>query len=331
MTASKNPSPIDQHSWNSHVSHPLQSWEWGEFRQAMGIDVVRAEHWQLTFHPIPHTPWTIGYFPKGPEITKTMLDTLTDIGKRHRAICIQLEPNTTKQYQHIHQTFSSLVPAHHPLFTQYTFVLDLTKSEEKLLSDMHSKTRYNLRLAAKRGVIVKQDNSKEAFARYLELNEETTERQGFYAHNRTYHKKMWEYMAHTGSAKLFTATYEGTVLAAWIIFIWNKTLYYPYGASSRNNRDVMAPTLLLWEIARWGKKHGYTSFDLWGALGPQPDVHDPWYGFHRFKQGFNPSLVTFSGSFDLVIHPMLYRLYTLANTIRWHILTLKKRLGKRTG
>jgi len=81
---------------------------------------------------------------------------------------------------------------------------------------------------------------------------------------------------------------------------------------------------MLWEIAKWGKKNGYTSFDLWGAIGPEPDPNDPWYGFHRFKQGFNPTLVEFVGSYDLVIHPLLYQCYKIADTIRWFLLKRKK-------
>ena len=314
-----------------HVSHPLQSEAWEQFRKAMGIDVVRfgrlrpeLAEGQLTFHKIPYSPFTIGYFPKGPIPNQAMVDELTKIGKQKRAIFIQLEPNVETSSQQS-AVSSQLQPAHHPLFTKYTFVLDLTKSEEELLQSMHPKTRYNLKVAQKHGVVITEDNSAEAFEEYLKLSRETTTRQGFYAHSEEYHRRMWETLRQSSGqdlpiAHLWTATYKGKVLAAWIIFIWDNIMYYPYGSSSRENRDVMAPTLLLWEIAKWGKLHGYQSFDLWGALGPVPDEHDPWYGFHRFKQGFNPQLVEFMGSFDLVLHPWLYRLYTIADTIRWRML-----------
>lgn len=293
--------------------HPLQSIAWGEFRKAMGIDVVRFNTWQLTFHRIPHTPWTIGYFPKGPKPTQKMITELIQLGKEKKAIFIQLEPQATGK-------FSLLPQSSHPMFTKYTFVLDLTKSEDELLKSMHSKTRYNLKVAERHGVVVKEDASKEAFDAYLRLNEETTLRQGFYAHNRTYHQTMWDIMHKSGIAHLFTATYNNEILSAWIIFAWNKIAYYPYGASSRNHREVMAPTKMLWEVAKWAKANGYLSFDLWGALGPQPDPKDPWFGFHRFKQGFNPTLVEYIGSYDLIINPMLYQLFKLANSIRWALL-----------
>lgn len=298
------------------MTHPLQSQAWGDFRKAMGIDVVRLNDWQLTFHKIPYTPWTIGYFPKGPKPTKEMIEHLLTLGKQKNAIFIQLEPNTTAKV--------ALKPSHHPLFTKYTFVLDLTKSEEELMSAMHPKTRYNIKVAQKHNVVVKEDNSPAAFKEYLRLTEETTSRQGFYAHNTNYHKTMWDILHNTDIAHLFTASLKGKVLSAWIIFVWEDTVYYPYGSSGRDHREVMAPTLLLWEIAKWAKKKGLKHFDLWGAMGPKPDMNDPWYGFHRFKQGFNPRLVEFMGSFDLVIKPLHYWLYTLADTIRWKLLRWKR-------
>ncbi|MBI2404983.1 peptidoglycan bridge formation glycyltransferase FemA/FemB family protein [Candidatus Gottesmanbacteria bacterium] len=337
------PTRTIQKDWDTHVEHPLQSWAWGEFRKAMGIDVVRMNGCLLTFHNIPFTPWTIGYFPKGPMPTQKMIEELKRIGKEKHAIFIQLEPNvivsgTPSRSQSFEKTQDESPPgrwpqdsfqvrgSHHPLFTKFTFVLDLTKSEDELLKAMHPKTRYNIRVAQKHNVIVKEDNSKEAFDVYLLLTQQTTQRQGFYAHTRNYHKKMWETLHKAGIAHLWTATQENEILAAWIIFIWKDTVYYPYGASSRSHREVMAPNLLLWEIARWAKKQGLKKFDLWGALGPNLNSNDPWYGFHRFKEGYNPNLVEFIGSYDLIINPILYELYKLADSVRWTVLKLTKRL-----
>jgi lipid II:glycine glycyltransferase (peptidoglycan interpeptide bridge formation enzyme) len=326
--------PNDQKAWDSHVFHPLQSWEWGEFRKKSGIDVVRligekkghmTDCWQITFHKIPHTLYTVGYFPKGPEPTPHMMNELKRLGRQKHAIFIQLEPNIIANPESQNSKLETrLIPSHHPLFTQYNFVLDLTKSEEELLAAMHPKTRYNIRVAQKHGVVIKEDNSPQAFETYLQLSTETTDRQKFYAHSHTYHRHMWETLSKSGVAKLYTATYKNEVLAAWVLFLFGDTIYYPYGASSRNHREVMAPTLLLWEIARIAKSQGLKKFDLWGALGPSPDPNDPWFGFHRFKEGFHPKFITYVGSYDLVILPLLYKLYSLANTFRWAILRLKK-------
>ena len=239
----------------------------------------------------------------------------------------------------------SLIPAAHPLFTKYTFILDLTKSEEELLRNMHPKTRYNIKVAQKHEVMVIEDNSDEAFETYLKLTRETTKRQGFYAHSEQYHRLQWEtlgiknqkskiknhdsyFMIHNSnklSAHLLTATYKNRVLVAWILFTFKDTLYYPYGASSSLHRDTMASNLMMWEAIRFGKKLGLKKFDMWGSLGPAPSPKDPWYGFHRFKEGYGGKLVEFVGSYDLVINPVLYQLYKIADKIRWVLLKTIKR------
>lgn len=302
--------------------HPLQSPAWATFRSRMNIDVVALNEWYVTFHHIPHMPWTIGYFPKGPFPTNTMVQELKKIGKEKKAIFIQLEPNVISSPSSKFETPNSLVSSHHPLFTQYTFILDLTKTEEELLKAMHTKSRYNIKVAQKHDVSVQEDNSPQAFEEYLRLSKETTGRQGFFAHNQQYHHAMWQTMHDANIAHLWTATYQGKTLATWMIFTYGDTVYYPYGASSRDNREAMAPNLLLWDIARWGKAHGYKQFDLWGAMGPHPDITDPWYGFHRFKEGFRPNLVEFVGSYDLIINKPLYELYKLADNVRWKLLKL---------
>lgn len=279
------------------------------------------------FHKIPGTFWTIGYFPKGPIPDASMIRELITLGKQKNAIFIQIEPNVLSSYQLTADSYQLLQPSHHPLFPKYTFVLDLTKSEDELLKAMHPKTRYNIRIAQKHGVTIQEEKNLNAF---LKLNNETLKRQKFYAHNDLYYQRLWQYL-HPKIAKQFTARYRGTVIAAWIIFCYGDTIYYPYGASSREHREVMAASFLLWKIAIWGKSQGYKKFDLWGALGPNlpagkagPDPKDPWFGFHRFKNGFGPDLVEFVGSYDLVLKPMLYQLYSLADKLRWAYLRMRR-------
>ena len=124
------------------------------------------------------------------------------------------------------------------LFTKYNFVLDVTPSEAELLASFKQKTRYNIKVAEKKGVTVAIDDSPEAFEKYLELTEETTKRQGFYAHSRDYHKKMWNTLHPAGIAHLLTAKYptsptatqghsEDEIITTWILFKFNDTLYYP--------------------------------------------------------------------------------------------------------
>lgn len=332
--------------FNKYVSHPLQAFEWGDFRTKTGVKVIRRFvedpknplAFQLTIHKIPKTPWSVGYLPKGSPPTQELLNELKEIGKQEQCIFIQLEPNVQKDLR-LKIEDLGLKPAARPLFTKYTFVLDLTKSEEELQKNFHSKTRYNIRVSQKKGVEVIEDNSDKAFKEYLRLTEETTNRQKFYAHGTEYHKKMWETLRFAQgkpsasenklsenqlSAHLLTAKYQKKTLVAWIVFIFKDTLYYPYGASSSENREVMASNLMMFEAIKFGKKMGLSKFDMWGALSENPDQKDPWYGFHRFKQGYGPELVEFVGSYDLVINPFLYQLFTVANSLRWLLLSFKK-------
>jgi len=181
-----------------------------------------------------------------------------------------------------------------------------------------------------------EDNSDKAFENYLKLTNETTKRQKFYAHTQDYHKLMWQTLkansrqqtdyskltAHLLIAKYKPKSVVGSpkALVAWVLFVFKGTLYYPYGASSIEHRETMASNLIMWGAIKFGKKLGLAKFDMWGALGPNPDEKDPWYGFHKFKQGYEGKLVEFIGSYDLIINPVLYNLYKLTDKIRWTIL-----------
>lgn len=308
------------------TTHPLQSPEWGKFREKTGVKVIKLKNWFLTVHPIPKTPWAILYFPKGPKPDKTMLNELRNIGQQEKAILVKLEPNIRADQKTKGFLLANGCRPGQPLFTKYTFQLDLTKTEEEILAAMKSKTRYNIRLAQKRGVEVLEDNSKKAFEAYLKLTLETTKRQGFYAHAPEYHRLLWETLVPTGMYHLFLAKFQNQILAAYVFFTYDKILYYPYGASTREYQEVMAPYAIFWQAIKFGQKQGCRLFDMWGSLGPNPDSKDPWYGFHRFKEGFGGELVEFLGTYDLVINPTIYPLYNFANNLRWRLLRLKSRM-----
>lgn len=323
-------------SFNKVVSHPLQSWQWGEFRKKTGVKVIRLgvfegdvliKGYQLTIHPLPFTRYTIGYLPKGEVLDREVLRTLTKFGKENNCLFIKLEPNVLAPNKSFHQfLLKNSCQRGRSLFTKYTFWLDLTKPEEEILALMKPKTRYNIRLAKRKGVQVTEDNSREAFEVYLKLLWETTKRQGFYAHSKSYHQKLWETLSSTGIYHLFLAKYKEKVLAAYVFFTFKNVLYYPYGGSTRAHREVMPAYALFWEAIRFGKKGGCKIFDMWGTPGPNPDPKDPWFGFHRFKAGFGGRLVEFVGTYDLIINPKAYQLFTFINHFRWTVLHLKSRL-----
>ena len=328
--------------YNSVVHHPLQTWEWGEFRKETNVSVARLGFFedghlkkglQVTFHPIPLIGKNAGYFPKGEMPDSDQLAALTELAKNHNALFIKLEPNVAQKvgvpsaHGHIHSflTENGAVPGK-ALFTKHSFLLDLQPSEEKLFENLKNKTRYNVNLAAKKGVQIFENTSEEGLAQYLEILKETTSRQGFYAHNHSYFTNMFASLKDTGMMRIFNAVYQGQILVSWIMFIHNNVLYYPYGASRSIHRDVMASNLMMWEMIRFGKSQGCTHFDMWGSLGPEPDKKSSWYGFHRFKQGYGGDLVEFLGTYDLVTNQSLYSLFRIADNLRWKWLRLKAKL-----
>jgi len=310
------------------AQHPLQSQEWAEFRTKTGVKVVRLKNFQVFFHSMPKLPYTVGYLPKSALPTQKEFDELLKIGQQQKAIFIKVEPNLNfpagRVNQQVRQFLLQSCRPGEDHFHRYTFQLDLTKPEEALLAAMKPKTRYNIRLAERRGVKVIPDKSAQAFATYLQLMWATTQRQGFYSHTRQYHRLLWETFKDTDIYQLFLAKYKNKVLAAYVFFVYDQVLYYPYGASSREHREVMAPHALFWEAIKFGKQKNCRLFDMWGSLGPEADPQDPWFGFHRFKAGFGGQLRESIGAYDLVINPWLYRVYQIANKLRWVILKLKK-------
>lgn len=336
-------SASEQPLYDSVVSHPLQSYAWGEFRRLTGTQVERVgvfdqgklvNAFSLTFHPVPHTSYTVGYYPKGKMPDEQSLKLLEDLGHKYNALYIKLEPNiaATVGTPNEFETVKSFLRDHHcipgkALFTPYTFQLDLRPTEEELLANMHQKTRYNINLAERKGVQIIEDTSVAGLQEYLKLMAETTKRQGFYAHSDEYYTKMFETMSAGGMLHIFKAVMEGQTLSVWIIFVFNGKLYYPYGASSREHREVMANNLLAWKVIQFGKKAGCETFDMWGSLGPNPDQKDPWYGFHKFKEGYGGKLVEFVGSYDLVINPQLYPIFQFIDKLRWKFLRLKSRFA----
>lgn len=328
--------------YNSVVQHPLQSWEWGEFRKKTGLQVERVGFFeagrlqkamQVSFHPVPLLNKKAGYFPKGFMPDEEQLAALKQIGITQDALFIKMEPNVAEKVGSLsaHDTIGNFLLSNgaepgRPLFTKYTFQLDLTKSVDDLFAKLASKTRYNVNVAHKHGVEIVENTSAEGMEEHLQILAETTARQGFYAHGPDYFRKMWETLGPSGMLRIFEARYQGQALVSWIMFVFNGVLYYPYGASRSINRETMASNLMMWEMIVFGKQIGCHMFDMWGSLGPDPNSHDPWYGFHRFKKGYGGELVEFLGTYDLVLNQPLYKIFRVAENVRWKALRLKARL-----
>jgi len=321
---------------DSLQSHIIQSFLWGNFREKTGVTVKRVglfkndalvSSYQLTFHRIPKTNFTVGYLPKSNIPEPQILDFLTKLGQKEKAIFIKIEPNVEKspQVKRVKELLlhKNIVQSPKTIFAPNTFWIDLTQTEEELFSKMHPKTRYNIRLAQRHGVVVEEKDDEESLEVFLKLQRETTRRQKFYTHPDNYFRKMWQTLKPQKMIHLLLASYKKETLVAWVLFRFKDTIYYPYGGSSEKYKNLMASNLIAWEAIKLGKKSGCKVFDFWGALSENPNPEDPWYGFHRFKAGYGGRLTEFVGTYDLVINPLLYKMFLLADKIRWFFLRAK--------
>ena len=308
--------------YNKLVDHVMQSWEWGEFRKAMGLKVLRYGLYendklkiafQITFHKIPFLNQSVGYFPKGPFPDKELNLALTKIAKDQNCAFIKIEPNIESSDQRTTDPIFKKSPK--PMFSKHNFLLDLTQSEDEILKKMHPKTRYNIRIAKKHSVKIEERTDDKALDIYLDLFFKTTKRQGFTGHNKHYHQTVWKILKTAGIAKLIIATYQKEPLTAWMLFIFKDTIYYTYGGSSVEHKEVMSNNLICWETIKLGKKLKLKTFDMWGALGSSPNASDPWVGFHNFKKGYGGRLVEYIGTFDLITNWPIYLIFTFIDKL----------------
>ena len=315
------------------INHPLQSKEWEKARKEIGIETLRTDDGEndflLTFHKIPYTNYKIGYLPRSVIPSKKVLNELYDYGKKNRVIFIKTEPYVEKSKFQISNLKSisnfKFQISKHPLFPEWTQILDLTKSEDELLKSFHHKTRYNIRLAEKKGVVVKEANNEKGFGEFSKLYFETCKRQKYFGHTPKYLKIIWENLKNNIS-HILIAYYDNIPLAAYELFFYNDTLYYVYGGTSELHRNLMASNLLMWETIKLGNKLGATKLDMWGSLPPNYDSSHSWSGFTRFKEGYGTKFVEFVGSYDLIINPLLYTLYNSVYNLRSLYLKLKSSL-----
>ena len=191
---------------------------------------------------------------------------------------------------------------------------------------MRPKTRYNIRLAARKGVRVRVGGADD-LARFAALMAETGSRDGFGVHPAAYYRRAFDVFAPAGMAALLLAEYEGAILAGLMAFAFSDTAYYLYGASSDRHRNLMPTYALQWEAMRWARARGCQQYDLWGIpdeVGRNPSAYmedDPpgrqgLWGVWRFKRGFGGEVVRYVGAWDFVYRPMTYRLYNLLLRLR---------------
>jgi len=307
-------------------AHILQSGQWARLKSAYQWDsdhvVVGVNGAQILFRRT-FFGFTIAYIPKGPigEGWHLLLPEIDAICRQHKAIFLKIEPDFWEPLpDHLLRQLIDFQPSK-PIQPARTIAIDLSDDEETILARMKQKTRYNIQLAKRKDIVVREMHDLNIFQQLMQA---TAVRDGFGVHSQAYYQMIYDLYAPFGNCGLFQAEYQGKPLAALMALKQGKRCWYFYGASNDEERNRMPTYLLQWEAIRWAKQNGCEMYDLWGVPDADEQTleanftnrHDGLWGVYRFKRGFGGSLMRSAGAWDKVYQPMLYWLYQKWMTIR---------------
>lgn len=303
----------------------LQTQEWLDFQKHVGRKTWRFDDGKIRANIIQHSlPFGKNYLyiPHGPEISlgeiqsglknevDNFLKYLKDLGKENKSIFVKMEPMEDVVMEVIYR--KSIKHSKKSIQPTKTVIIDLNLPEEELLSKMHHKTRYNIRVGEKKGLRLLEKNDLNSFWKLLK---HTAKNDNFSTHDKSYYDKLLN-TPELNTRIVFVEHDErplGTVreklVAGAILLAHGETVYYLHGAMDRNYKSMMAPYLMHWEVIKWAKAQGYHYYDFWGI-----DAHR-WPGVTRFKLGFGGQQVEYSGSFDMPISKIWYLIYKIARKI----------------
>jgi len=304
----------------------VQSWEWSDFYATQKDKVWRlivedSEKWLATiflFRSKLKLGQSILYAPRGPVISdkfenekarimELIMRTVDELAARNGALHFQVDPYSSDKSWCALFDRLGFVKSEGDSQPRHTLILDIREEEEKLLAQMHQKTRYNINLAAKKGVEIIVDNA--AYKEFHELLKKTVDRQGITLYAENYFKNILS----VPFVKLYLAKYQGQVVAANIMVFWNHIATYLFGASDYEYRQVMAPHLLQWRAMKDAKDAGMWFYDFWGATSRQGGAgrEENWFGFTKFKMGFSPEaeIIEYLGTYEKIYSPVKLGLY----------------------
>lgn len=298
----------------------FQSEVWKEFQKHLGKEIFETtDFWGV----IQQSPvlGRYGEIPRGPVqpvLSPVILnEALTMVAKKSALSCIRLEPQHQSLVEELLQ--ASLHVRKAPLDAQpkEILMLSLEKSESDIFAEMKSKTRYNIRLAQKKGIEVRPATNEKEVGQFLDLLAATAKRKNISFHSRKYYQEFIQFFSGE-KGTTFVALHNGKVLAGSTVVVYNKTAYYIHGGSSDEGRSFMAPHLLQWEQIRFAKAKNCTQYDFGGVAIQHTEVGKDWSGITRFKTGFAPATesTVFPGTYDIIFSPTRYFLYQWLVTLK---------------
>jgi lipid II:glycine glycyltransferase (peptidoglycan interpeptide bridge formation enzyme) len=330
----------------------MQSYEWGEIKARTGgwkpVRIVGEDDngtivatASMLLRSIPRTGKCIAYIARGPvldttneALTREFAAGLRQIALAKGAILIKVDPPVPIEDEVSARNIeiAGFKPIADPTGfggTQPKCVmqLDLLPDQEELLATFKPKWRYNIRLAEKKGVIVKTDCTKEDLPAFYDLLKVTAKRDKFLVRGYGYFEAMWDALVPQGYAKLFLTFHDGTPISGAFDFVFGDRAMYVYGASSNEHRNLMPNHLMQWEMIKWAQSLGCKWYDFRG-VSPRQDASeedDHLQGLNRFKEGFSPRYVEYIGEHDMPLSPLWYWLWVRAKPAVSNLIKKKAR------
>ena len=325
---------FDEFMAKSPKGHILQTWAWGDLKATTGWQPLRLAVFEngriagavsVLKRPLPMFGYCLFYASRGPvldiareDVWERLLAEVKKQARLHKAAFLKIDPDVPsgdEAWRRAMQKagFVNAVKGEgfEGVQPRYVFRLDIRPDFDTLLNNCQQKTRYNIRLAEKKGVRIESDCAKEALPVFYKILQETAQRDAFLIRSYAYYDHFYDILVPQGLASLFVAKFEGEVIAGTLAFLLGDKCWYIYGASANRHRNKMPNYLLQWEMIRWAKEHGCTMYDFRGVPGDVPEEH-PLYGLVKFKKGFNGTYTQFIGEYDLIYRPLFYRFYQFA-------------------
>ena len=251
------------------------------------------------------------------ELTKS----LKELAKKYKAFVLKIEPDIKsddKEFKSIISKLGYKIKDNAKNFSEeinprYVFRLDLkNKTEDEIFAAFQSKTRYNVRLASKKGVIIKE-GTREDLKDFYKIMQVTGKRDNFIIRPLEYFEKMYDELGKE-HMKILMAYYEDKPISGILDIIYGNKVWYLYGASSNEHRNLMPNYLLQWEGIKYAIANKKDMYDFRGVSGVVDENH-PQYGLYRFKKGFNAEFTEFVGELYIPFRPLWYKMYKLTEKL----------------
>ena len=325
-----------------------QSPEWAKVKSNWINEVVLAEDENkniigavsVLIRKIPIFGY-IMYSSRGPicdihdmEVMKQLTDGIKELAKKYKAIVYKAEPDVESSDEEFRKVVTNLgymikddaKNFREEIQPRYVFRLDIKgKTEEEIFAGFHSKTRYNVILATKKGVTVKE-GTREDLKDFHRIMVETGARDGFIIRPLSYFEKMYDELA-PKHMKLLMAYYDGKPISGVIPIMYGNKTWYLYGASSNSHRNLMPNYLLQWEMIKIALERKDDIYDFRGVSGVVDENH-PQYGLYRFKKGFGATFTEFIGEIYIPFKPFTYSLYKFSEKTFRNLRGLKTKFKK---